>query len=634
MRVFFSIHMKSILLILISVLTVAACGGGGADGSTDNTAPIANAGDDQVVTRLDTVTLNGSDSYDSDGDPLTYTWTQTAGADVTSGAGMLSGITPSFSAPGQADTLIFTLQVSDGDLTSSPDNVIVEVLSPSAVAVENLCPLDSTNQAPTNSWISVAYDALIEPSSVVSDAISVVCNGIAINGTISTKDNIIAFSPNSALITGELCDVSVLSTVEDIDGNTVPSTTWSFVVGDREGRNYQFETRKTVVDNSIPSVYLKKVLVEQNSIFIVSSSGASIIVSVSTDGGNTFSSSDRIQFADIGSIQNDDVDIYLDDSNVVHIVVIVNGEAIYLQSTNSSLVSYEIKGFLTNPLDDYVAHHANILVDQSGIIKVLFSEICNTSPTCNFSFEGNYLLTSSDGGNYFESYDQISPGTLINPNMVDAKDNRIFTFFDTVSNMVTINTFDGALTEIGQLTGNNWKSSSGALFVDTNADGEAHIGWYEYDPTDLLSSDYHFGWYNGISQSAPPLADLTPATTLYQESTIENWCINQTAGNSGKFAYLFGVVTNPIDGVTSRKIYISDDKGANYYYPYSFDFLREGWVTTSTDPIDSLCPDIKFGQSHEIILTWKHTEVNPNPGSDFTEIQFTKGVSIPPCGWN
>ena len=69
--------------IILATLLLTACGGGGGGdngggsggGTTANTAPIANAGDDQTL-RLGAgdVVLDGSASSDADGDSLSYTW--------------------------------------------------------------------------------------------------------------------------------------------------------------------------------------------------------------------------------------------------------------------------------------------------------------------------------------------------------------------------------------------------------------------------------------------------------------------------------------------------------------------------------------------------------------------------------
>jgi len=88
-----------------------------------NQAPIANAGPDQAVTPGELVTLNGSGSYDPDGDtPITYQWTQTLGTTVTLSSATSS--TPTFTSPASPGKLTFRLVVTDSEgLPSSPDYV-------------------------------------------------------------------------------------------------------------------------------------------------------------------------------------------------------------------------------------------------------------------------------------------------------------------------------------------------------------------------------------------------------------------------------------------------------------------------------------------------------------------------------
>ena len=72
--------------------------------------------------------MDGSGSSDPDGDALTYKWVQTAGPDVTGGAGFLVGAMPAFNTPVDVSTLFFNLTVNDCNGDSAPDTVQVNVL--------------------------------------------------------------------------------------------------------------------------------------------------------------------------------------------------------------------------------------------------------------------------------------------------------------------------------------------------------------------------------------------------------------------------------------------------------------------------------------------------------------------------
>ncbi|MDA3815867.1 MAG: putative Ig domain-containing protein [Prolixibacteraceae bacterium] len=95
-----------------------------------NNAPVAIAGDDQSVEEQIGVTLDGSSSYDPDGDAITYSWTAPAG--ITLDDNTLQ--TPQFTAP-EVDgdtTITITLHVSDGVL-SGVDSVSVTIQNNTAV---------------------------------------------------------------------------------------------------------------------------------------------------------------------------------------------------------------------------------------------------------------------------------------------------------------------------------------------------------------------------------------------------------------------------------------------------------------------------------------------------------------------
>ena len=75
-----------------------------------NTAPVADAGPNQILPVGATVTLNGSASYDPDGDPITFQWVQEAGPAVTLSAP--TGKTTTFAAA-TGQNYSFRLTVKD-----------------------------------------------------------------------------------------------------------------------------------------------------------------------------------------------------------------------------------------------------------------------------------------------------------------------------------------------------------------------------------------------------------------------------------------------------------------------------------------------------------------------------------------
>jgi len=87
------------------------------------TVPVAHAGNDQEVDPT-LVTLDGSASFDPNGDPLSYLWVQQEGVGVT--LSDFSSVQPTFLGK-KSDTYRFRLVVSDGINASLPDEVIVTI---------------------------------------------------------------------------------------------------------------------------------------------------------------------------------------------------------------------------------------------------------------------------------------------------------------------------------------------------------------------------------------------------------------------------------------------------------------------------------------------------------------------------
>ncbi|MEW6439888.1 MAG: PKD domain-containing protein [bacterium] len=100
--------------------------------SAADNVPVARAGQDQELDPT-VVTLNGTGSYDPNGDPLQHAWTQTLGPSVKLSSASASS--PTFIGK-KAGEYRFRLVVSDGRVNSLPDEVsiLIHNVRPSADA--------------------------------------------------------------------------------------------------------------------------------------------------------------------------------------------------------------------------------------------------------------------------------------------------------------------------------------------------------------------------------------------------------------------------------------------------------------------------------------------------------------------
>lgn len=151
------------------ILTVEFIAGG-------NRKPVADAGDDQTVKDLEgdgeTITLDGSSSYDPDGDIVLYEWTvdSTPITDISEPFG--DGITPVTLDIGTHTAM---LKVTDNEGSTSVDQVTIAV---------------TENHAPAA--VNDAYEAVRDTSLIVNAA-----NGVLANDTDSDGDSLTA-----ALVSG------------------------------------------------------------------------------------------------------------------------------------------------------------------------------------------------------------------------------------------------------------------------------------------------------------------------------------------------------------------------------------------------------------------------------------------------
>jgi hypothetical protein len=230
--------------------------------STLNSAPVANAGADQTPYVNDTVTLNGSGSYDVDGNLLTYSWAFTT---VPQGSNAVlsdaAAVTSSFTVD-KAGTYVVSLIVNDGTVDSAADTVTISTLNSAPVAnagldqsvyVGNTVTLDGSGSSdvdgnalsyswsftsmPAGSTAALNDTTSANPTFTVDKAGTYVASLIVNDGTVNSAPDTITISTiNVAPVADAGSDqsVNVGDSVtlngggsSDADGDTI-TYSWSF----------------------------------------------------------------------------------------------------------------------------------------------------------------------------------------------------------------------------------------------------------------------------------------------------------------------------------------------------------------------------------------------------------------------
>ncbi len=149
-----------------------------------NQVPVADAGSSIVATIGETVTLNGTASYDPDGDAISWVWSQTSGTSLSLNASNTAQ--PTFRAA-QGGVYVFELSVYDGQDTSSPASVTVTVQS-AAQEVTLLSPANGAAcySSPAMQWAGEGFKSHKAYISIDGRRFSKIYSGTGTSTTLHT----------------------------------------------------------------------------------------------------------------------------------------------------------------------------------------------------------------------------------------------------------------------------------------------------------------------------------------------------------------------------------------------------------------------------------------------------------------
>jgi len=185
-----------------------------------NSPPVANAGSDQTVecnVRSGAlVTLDGSASYDPDGDPLTYTWKE--GETI-----LASGIQPTANVtlPLGTHDIVLTVDDGNGGTASATVTITVQDTTPPTITIQ--------------SSITAGTGA-----------------GATACGAVLTNEILLSFASAE-----DICDGPTTVGLSGVpEGNAFPvgTTTITYTGTDAEGNTATATQNVTVVDNTLPKI--------------------------------------------------------------------------------------------------------------------------------------------------------------------------------------------------------------------------------------------------------------------------------------------------------------------------------------------------------------------------------------------
>lgn len=124
--------MKRIIFVVLTITMSLLLMGSGSRSVTVNRAPVADVGLDKVISRYETVFLDGSKSFDPDGDKLYYEW-QVIAAPQNATPRVFAGQRTMKNCRFRSDilgTYLIALTVYDGKLASERDVMQIRVQDP------------------------------------------------------------------------------------------------------------------------------------------------------------------------------------------------------------------------------------------------------------------------------------------------------------------------------------------------------------------------------------------------------------------------------------------------------------------------------------------------------------------------
>jgi hypothetical protein len=485
--------------------------------------------------------------------------------------------------------------------------------APSPAQLTSACPADNANPVGLNSHIRASFDKAIDSASFPIDAVTLDCGGMLITGQSVLNVDTIAFAPDTALPAGQPCSVNLDPGITDTEGVAIGNQSWNFETGNRDEVAFNFEVPRSLVTQT--SSYIRKTIKQGDDIAIFWALGLDLYVTISRDGGQTFTTSAPISpVSGFGSVQEVDARIANGVIHVVWRVVPSSGEILYTRSTD--FTTFSIPLLLTDPFDSRTAVNGSLSVDTNGNLHIAWLEDCLTFSTCDSSTLGVYTVASTDNGISFGAVTRISTQFASLP-LVAAIDSQ--SLISWVENgMLSLYPYPAPGAPYASL------SETGERFWPYQLEsGNANNLFIHWSEGQVGQKNFYLARYSGLTNT------VTNPGLIAQEATSEfpRVCSRITPESDAVLYWMKGAYTLVTPATAIRKLHLSTDSGNNFLYPQVLDFMiyaRRG----SGGVADIECPNVLPVQNGEILLVWDRFQFTTPPRWD---LMIAKGTPGAPC---
>jgi uncharacterized protein YkwD len=203
------------------------------DNWRSNNRPIADITGKHTFLSGETITLDGTGSYDEDGDSFQYFWGQANGPKIVLDNRLddtLTFIAPQVTEPTQ---FVFYLIIFDGKFAdlSGFSLQVSPVVDNTPPSILHHYPASKQANTPTKTEVSVTFNEALSESSINDSSLVLIHGDSRVPGNVSYDDisHTLVFSPNMALQGNTQYRVTLKEGVQDIAGNLTPSESWQFV---------------------------------------------------------------------------------------------------------------------------------------------------------------------------------------------------------------------------------------------------------------------------------------------------------------------------------------------------------------------------------------------------------------------